>query len=118
MRWKMKKKTLKNQTIVVFFNLILDFPISTMYIICVDRKPNSKNQSKGLKMEIVRKSQISGKEHAMDLNITREQVEAYNNGALLQDAFPNLNAEEREFYKSGITPKEWNDMFAGEDDDE
>ena len=48
MRWKMKKKTLKNQTIVVFFNLILDFPINTMYIICVDRKPNSKNQSKGL----------------------------------------------------------------------
>ena len=69
-------------------------------------------------MEIVRKSQISGKEHAMDLNITREQVEAYNNGALLQDAFPNLNAEEREFYKSGITPQEWNDLFGPEEEDD
>jgi hypothetical protein len=32
---------------------------------------------------------------------------AYENGALIQVAFPHLDADQREFLKSGITPQEW-----------
>ena len=30
---------------------------------------------------------------------------------LIQDVFPDLTREEREFMKTGITPDEWNQMF-------
>ena len=33
-------------------------------------------------------------------------------GAYMQDAFSKLSAEEREFLMTGITPAEWNNIFA------
>jgi hypothetical protein len=38
----------------------------------------------------------------------------WQSGMLIQDAFPMLSADEREFIKTGITPEEWEEMF-GED---
>lgn len=67
-------------------------------------------------MKITRKSMISGKEHTKDLDITPEQVEAYFAGTLLQDAFPNLSKEDREFFKTGITAEEWDATFKDDDD--
>ena len=32
-------------------------------------------------------------------------------GALIQDAFPDLDADQREFLMTGITPAEWAEMF-------
>lgn len=69
-------------------------------------------------MRIERQSPFTGKVHVMDLDITTEQVTAYERGTLLQDAFPNLSAEEREFYKTGITPEEWKTMLAPEEEDD
>jgi hypothetical protein len=70
-------------------------------------------------MLITRTSPLTGNSHSIELDITEEQIAMYNNGALLQDAFPNLNSEEREFFKSGITPIEWKMMMTiMEDDDE
>lgn len=68
-------------------------------------------------MQITRKSMVSGVERTMDLNITQGQIDAYNRGTLLQDAFPNLTDAEREFFKSGITDEEWKATF-GDDEDE
>lgn len=42
--------------------------------------------------------------------------EAWKDGVFAQDAFPELNAEEREFLISGTTPAEWDDMFKNMDD--
>jgi hypothetical protein len=48
----------------------------------------------------------------MDLDVTYAQLELYYEfGVLLQDAFPNLTTEEREFIKTGITPEEWDEYF-------
>lgn len=69
-------------------------------------------------MKITRNSMISNTEYTLDLDITEEQVRLYNCGALLQDAFPNLNADEREFFKTGITKEEWDAEFSEEEDDE
>ncbi len=35
---------------------------------------------------------------------------------LLQDAFPELSDDAREFIKSGITPEEWTKYMGGDDD--
>lgn len=67
-------------------------------------------------MIVKNKSQISGKDYVMDLDITIEQIEAYYKGALVQDAFPNLSPAEREFIKTGITPGEWDQVFGKGDD--
>jgi hypothetical protein len=34
-------------------------------------------------------------------------------GELIQNAFPMLNADQREFIMTGITPKEWDSMICG-----
>ena len=62
-------------------------------------------------MLVSKKSSISGKINSMELPITEAQLKAHQNGELVQDVFPNLSAEEREFLISGITPNEWNEMF-------
>lgn len=40
---------------------------------------------------------------------------AYHEGELIQDAFPSLNADEREFLLSGLTPEEFDALFCDED---
>lgn len=66
-------------------------------------------------MLIMRISALTGEVNEMELDITPEQLDNYENfGVLLQDAFPNLTPAQREFIKTGITPEEWYDTF-GED---
>lgn len=65
-------------------------------------------------MTITRTSMFSGKVRSMDLPITEAQILSYQNGELIQKAFPNLSPAEREFYKTGITDEEWQMMFEDE----
>ena len=66
-------------------------------------------------MLIMRISALTGEVNEMELDITPEQLDNYENfGVLLQDAFQNLTPAQREFIKTGITPEEWYDTF-GED---
>jgi len=58
-------------------------------------------------MIIHRRSLISGKTNTMDLPVTEEQLETWQNGGLIQDVFPELTLDEREFIKTGITSDEW-----------
>ncbi len=63
-------------------------------------------------MIITNKSKISGKVRSMDLPVTEKQMTRYNSGRFtLQDCFPNLTPDEREFIKSGITAEEWEEVF-------
>jgi len=54
----------------------------------------------------------------MDINVTQEQISSWENGTLIQDAMPNLSADEREFIKTGVTPSEWSEFFGEEDEDD
>lgn len=68
-------------------------------------------------MEVTRISQLSDKEHTLDLDVTQAQLDEYATGKkLLQDVFPDLPGPEREFIKSGITPEEWSEYFGDVDD--
>ena len=66
-------------------------------------------------MIVARTSMVSGVLHEMDLPITEEQIAAYNQGTLVQNAFPQLNADQREFMLTGITPDEWQAIFGEEE---
>jgi hypothetical protein len=59
---------------------------------------------------------LTKKVHTMDLPVTMEQINRWQlDGVLIQDAFPNLNADEREFLKTGITKEEWAAAFPEEE---
>ena len=64
-------------------------------------------------IQVTRQSAITRKINTMELPITQEHLDMYETvgDILIQDAFPNLNEEQREFILSGITPQEWNDTF-------
>lgn len=62
-------------------------------------------------MKITRTSIISGNISSMEINITEEQLQNWQHGMLIQNAAPNLTADEREFIISGITPEEWEKTF-------
>ncbi len=52
----------------------------------------------------------------MDLPITVDQYRAWKQGALIQDAMPNLDADQREFLISGLLPGEFEEMFPEEEE--
>jgi len=63
-------------------------------------------------MQVSKHSVASGELNTMVLDFTMPQYMAWKGGTLAQDAFPQLNADEREFLMTGMTPDEWNEMFA------
>lgn len=58
-------------------------------------------------MQITKTSGFTGVKRTMELDCTDEQIAAWRGGVLLQNAFPNLNAAEREFLATGVTQEEW-----------
>jgi len=60
-------------------------------------------------IKVTRQSVITRQMNTMELPIKQEHLDIYDTvgDILVQDAFPNLNKEQREFLISGITPDEW-----------
>jgi hypothetical protein len=60
-------------------------------------------------------SNLTGKEHTMELDVTVEQLQRFVNrretGEHVQTIFPHLTKGEREFLLTGITPIEWERIF-------
>jgi len=61
-------------------------------------------------IQVTRQSVITRQMNTMELPISQEHLDIYDTvgDILVQDAFPNLDKEQREFLISGITPDEWN----------
>lgn len=65
-------------------------------------------------IEIKRVSPLTGNEGAMVLDITPEQVEEWNNPnrkRLIQEIFPQLTNDEREFIMTGYTAQDWRVIY-------
>ena len=62
-------------------------------------------------MKVTRTSFYSGITRTLDLDITEAQMEAYQTGTLIQNAFPDLSDSDREFIITGVTAEEWIEMF-------
>ncbi|MGV8863275.1 MAG: hypothetical protein ACOH2T_19175 [Pseudomonas sp.] len=66
-------------------------------------------------MKITRVSLLSGIARTMELNITQAQLDEFalpiHERRPIQDIFPDLTSDEREFLLTGCTPDEWDAMF-------
>ena len=67
-------------------------------------------------MKLTKTSMMTGNTHEMDLDITEDQLNDWNQGQLIQDVMPELSPEAREFLITGITSDEW-DSLMGDDYD-
>ena len=63
-------------------------------------------------MLITRKSVMSGITRTRDIDVTETQLANWEQGMLIQNAMPNLSADDREFIMTGITAEEWDEAFA------
>ena len=68
-------------------------------------------------MKITRIDPFTPKENTMELDITQAQLDRWQKGELIQNAFPYLTADEREFIKTGSTPDSW-DVYLNEESTE
>ena len=65
-------------------------------------------------MKITKRSDLTGSEHTMEIDVTHEQLDRYRTGGeLIQVVFPDLTADEREFIMTGITAEEWSTSMSG-----
>lgn len=70
-------------------------------------------------MLITKKSNLSGIEHTIDINVDPEKLRKWEEQGKItkiQNEFPELSSSEREFLLSGITELEWDEMML--DDEE
>ena len=59
-------------------------------------------------MKLIKRSPFSGKMNSREIDITVEQLnDYYNSGKNIQDVFPHLSADDREFIMTGIPPEEF-----------
>lgn len=70
-------------------------------------------------MLLKKMSALSGKMNERELPIEEADYLAwkYNRRLLVQDAFPHLSADDREFLLTGATPEEWKEAFGEEEED-
>ena len=68
-----------------------------------------------MKIIAQRTSPVTGKDNHMVIFATNEQLTAWHDGALIQDALPDATVDQREFLISGCTPACWESMFGAED---
>lgn len=69
-------------------------------------------------MTITRKSPLTGITRTKEIDVTIDQILAWEMGELLQNAMPHLSADDREFVKTGITGEEWDQLFGGAEESE
>ena len=62
-------------------------------------------------MLITNISMVTGTSRTIDLPITKEQLDKWKNGELIQVAMPDLTADQREFIMTGTTPSEWESLL-------
>lgn len=57
----------------------------------------------------------------MEIPISEEEFyicyEKFQNGEMIQNAFPMLNADQREFILTGTLPEQWDEMFQEDPED-
>ena len=63
-------------------------------------------------MQITKQCMLTGDTNTMEIHVTQDQLDAWKNGMLIQDAMPNLTAEHREFIMTGTTPEVWTRNFS------
>ena len=72
---------------------------------------------------VTRKSPFTGQTHTREIPVIEEKLIAWENTPnqlrpMVQHAFPELSADDREFILTGITPEEWEGLVPDESDED
>jgi hypothetical protein len=66
-------------------------------------------------VELTRSSDFTGNVNSMVLPVTQGMLDRYYVGnECVQDVFPALSADQREFIMTGVTPAEWDSLCGNE----
>jgi hypothetical protein len=68
-------------------------------------------------MKIIKKSAFTGRMNEMDLDVTPQALQRWHDGELIQNVFPHLSRDEREFLMTGVTGDEWRDAFGSHEEE-
>lgn len=70
-------------------------------------------------MKVSMISMLTGETNVRELDVTQEDLIAFWEGAkgLVQEAFPQLSDDDREFIMTGISPNEWATYIIENDDE-
>ena len=58
-------------------------------------------------INITRISPVTAAVKTLELDITMDQYSRWRGGELIQNAMPNLSADDREYIMTGMTPEDW-----------
>jgi len=58
-------------------------------------------------LNITRTSPVTAAVNTLELDITMDQYSRWRGGELIQNAMPNLSADDREYIMTGMTPEDW-----------
>ena len=61
--------------------------------------------------EVTRSKFCSVRNDIYKSTMTQTQYDAWKKGGLIQNVCPNMSRDDAEFWISGTTPDEWNEMF-------
>ena len=68
-------------------------------------------------MIIKRKSELTGITHEKEIDVDQQQFLNWASGIHIQNAMPNVSAEDRIFIITGITPEEHDGAFPAENEE-
>jgi len=63
-------------------------------------------------MIITREHFLTGELNTRSMDVTQEQLDRWRNGELVQNAFPHLTDEERDFFVLGTTKEQWEKLYS------
>jgi len=66
-------------------------------------------------MRITKRCELTGETNTLDINVTEEQINNWMQGELIQNAMPQLSADDREFLMTGMMPDDWDKLMQPED---
>jgi|TARA_R110000796_G_scaffold208909_1_gene325242 redox-regulated HSP33 family molecular chaperone len=66
-------------------------------------------------MLITRKSPVTGRINTLSIDVDQPQIDAWESGMLIQDAMPDLTADEREFIMTGSHENDWETLIGNWD---
>ena len=61
-------------------------------------------------LNITRISPVTAAVKTLELDITMDQYSRWRGGELIQNAMPNLSADDREYIMTGMTPEDWDKL--------
>lgn len=68
-------------------------------------------------MLIGRTSPLTGQINHRDVDVTPDEMRAWQGGKYIQNAMPRASADDREFVLTGHTPEDWSILFPSEEEE-